>query len=141
MPPGAGKFPKIFFFDRRYHYIAVFRAGRLKSIGALFLWKLRLLKAIDKHAEHAVHHREIDTIAAPAAFAREQRGLNRTERVSTAENVTNVDAGIERPLEPVLIRQIDQVEAARRVQHWRIGAARRPRTMLPKARNRAVHQA
>src|SRR5882762_9951421 len=57
MPHRAGQSLEVILLDRRYHYIAVFRAGRLKSIGALFLRKLRLRKLVDEHAEHAVHHR------------------------------------------------------------------------------------
>src|SRR5208282_6345423 len=108
----------------------VLRASRLKRIRPLHRRKLRFLELVDKHPEQTVHHRQIDAIAASAALTREQRGLNRAECVRPAQHIAHVDAGVEWSLEAVLVREIDEVEAACRVKHWRVSAARRPRTAL-----------
>src|SRR5262249_14288377 len=124
---------KVVGLHRSDHYEAVFGTSGSKSFRLLGLGKLRFLKFVGWHPQQRIKHRKVDIVTPPGLLAREQRGLNRTERVRPAANIANHDSGGQRAFHSLLIRKINQIEAARRVEHWSVGATFGPRTGLTKA--------
>ena len=126
---------------RRDQEEAVARPGRRIQRPATLRRKLRFLALVHQQAHHRIEQGKIDALSPSGARHAQQRSLDRAERERAAEHVGDEDAVLHRAIEVAfLVVEIGHVVAARGVQHRRIGAAARPRALLPEAGDGAIHE-
>jgi hypothetical protein len=124
----------------RHHHEAIVRAHRLVHLTWPFGRELRGLNLVDQHAQHRIHQRDVDGLAAPALLALVQGHLHRTEGVGRAHHVGDEDAVVGRSCLSVLVLAIGHLVARGGVNHRRIRRGGGARAGLPEAGNRGVDQ-
>ena len=125
---------------RRDHHVAVAGAHRLVDLARPLGRELRRLHLVDQHAEHRVHQRDVDVLAAAALLALVEGELDRAEGVGGAHHVGDEDAVVRRPVAAALVLVVGELVAGRGMDHRRVGRRRGHRPGLAEAGDRGVDQ-
>ncbi len=125
----------------RYQDIAVARPDRTISVTRRRNRKLRLLQFVDQQVQHAIHQRDVDTLAFTGASALDQRGLDRGVAKDPAQHVGDEDSPRSRPIPVPGIAHQRTIKTALGVNDHGVGRALGGRAGLSVAGDRAINQA